>query len=219
MTHPCQYSRELYPVLRAELADARRVLDPFAGVGNFLDVVPDGADAVGVEIEPEWAAARPEVICGDSHHLVDMFGPSSFDAVVSSPVYPNGCADNFRPGTPGRRYTYRAALGGRPLSDGSMAGCGRGLNRRHNDGHRAIAAQVAVVLRPGGRLVWNVKDVHVAGEVVPVVGWWVDVWQELGLVEVRRHVVPCPGIRHGANRDARADTETVLVFDRPAVTT
>jgi len=219
-SHPCTFSPQLLPVLRAELAGRRRVLDPFAGVGTFLQLIDDEATGVGVELEPEWASARPEVICADSRRLVDLFGPDSFDAVVSSPVYPNGCADNFNAGAaggqPGRRHTYRQALS-RPLSPGSLAGCGRGLGPRHDDGHREIAAAIAAVLQPGGRLVWNVKNVIVAGEVVPVVDWWASVWSELGLVPLRRLEVACPGIRHGANRHLRVPTESVLVFDKPAV--
>lgn len=215
MNHPCTYSKQLFPVLREQLAGARRVLDPFAGIGTYHKLLPEGAHGVGVEIEPEWAAQHPNTTHGDSHHLVAMFGIDSFDHVVSSPVYPNGCADNFRPADTSRRYTYRAALGGRPLTDGSTAGVGRGLNRKHNTLHTAIAHQVALVLQPDGKLIWNVKDVIVAGKVVPVVAWWETLWAGLGLRPIGRVDVPCPGIRHGTNSAARVDTEAVLIYRKP----
>ena len=214
-THPCTYSRQLHTVLTDQLVGAKRVLDPFAGVGTFQRFLPAGAVGVGVEIEPEWAAQHPGTIQGDSHYLVAMFGVDSFDCVVSSPVYPNGCADNFRPADGSRRYTYRAALGGRPLTEGSTAGVGRGLNRKHNEMHAAIAQQIVMVLKPDGKLVWNVKDVIAAGQVVPVVAWWEALWAGLGLRPIGRVDVPCPGIRHGANSAARVDTEAVLVYRKP----
>ena len=215
MNHPCTYSKQLHPHLRQLLAGAHRALDPFAGIGTFHQLLPESCEGVGVEIEPEWAAQHPNTVLGDSHYLIAMFGLNAFDTVVSSPVYPNGCADNFRPADTSRRYTYRAALGGRPLTEGSTAGVGRGLNRKHNEMHTAIAQQIVGVLQPDGRLIWNVKDVIAAGQIVPVVQWWADLWATLGLRPIDRIDIPCPGIRHGTNRAARVDTEAVLVYRKP----
>lgn len=223
--HPAQFSAELYSTflditVPLSLEGIRRWLDPFAGVGNFFNLIPRDCwpVSVGVEIEPEWAGQREGVVLGDSRHLVRMFGPDSFDGVISSPVYPNGMTDNFNAGAKSgrayRRQTYRQSLG-RPLSVGSTAGVGRGLTSRHNMMHTEIAQQIVQVLRPGGQLLWNVKDVIVKGEIVDVVGWWKGLWAALGLRWVDTKWVPCPGYRYGRNRDARVDVEAVLHFVKP----
>ena len=43
------------------MSGARRILDPFAGVGCIFDLQPflQRTEIHGVEIEPEWAAYRP----------------------------------------------------------------------------------------------------------------------------------------------------------------
>lgn len=219
-SHPATFSKELYATLRHELVGAKRVLDPFAGTGVFLDLLDDGAVGTGVEIEgDDWEGSRPGLVRGDSRNLVAMFGRNAFDAVVSSPCYPNGVTDNFNAGAKTQRThhynTYRFRLG-RPLTPGSLAGCGRGLTKRHNDGHEEIAKQIVQVLEPGGKLIWNCKDVIKNKELVPVVDWWANLWTDLGLDYVHEYEIKCPGIREGANRDARADTESVLVFTKAA---
>lgn len=223
--HPAQFSAELYSTflditIPLSLVGIKRWLDPFAGVGNFLDLIPADcqAESVGVEIEPEWAGQRKGVILGDSRHLVRMFGPDSFDGVISSPVYPNGMTDNFNAGAKSgrayRRQTYRQSLG-RPLSIGSTAGVGRGLTKRHNQMHTEIAREIVQVLRPGGHLLWNVKNVIVKSEIVDVVGWWKELWAALGLLRWDVKMVPCPGYRYGQNRDLRVEEEAILCFVKP----
>lgn len=223
--HPAQFSAELYSAflditIPLSQQGVRRWLDPFAGVGNFFNLIPRDCwpESVGVEIEPEWASQREGVILGDSRHLVRMFGANSFDGVISSPVYPNGMTDNFEAGAKSgrayRRQTYRQSLG-RPLSIGSTAGVGRGLTKRHNMMHTEIAQEIVQVLRPGGHLLWNVKDVIVKGEIVRVTTWWVALWTVLGLGLVEVHDVPCPGYRYGQNRDLRVEEEEILHFVKP----
>lgn len=67
-----------------------RILDPFAGNGiRFHEAAIDrGYDSVGVELEPEFAAAHPRNIVGNATRLT-RFDDDSFDAALSSPSYAN----------------------------------------------------------------------------------------------------------------------------------
>lgn len=92
-------------VLLADFADVRkndRVIDFGTGTGIIavLLAAKTGARFVtGLEIQPQMAemAARSielnslgnkvEIVCGDIKNALQLFGPSSFDAVVTNPPY------------------------------------------------------------------------------------------------------------------------------------
>lgn len=106
-SHPAKFSPEIIDELTTQLAlrvpthdQGTVLLDPFAGVE------PDGVhsiadqlavDSVGVEIEPEWAAAHDRTICGDSQLLAGLIGSycGQVTAVVTSPAYGNRMADQY----------------------------------------------------------------------------------------------------------------------------
>lgn len=72
-----------------------RVLDPFAGVGGLLDRLAEHRDveAIGVELEDEWAIQGQRVLVGDSTRLPSEWR-ALFDIVVTSPVYGNRMSDH-----------------------------------------------------------------------------------------------------------------------------
>lgn len=166
-----------------------RVLDPFAGVGyvHQLRSVP-GVETIGVELEPEWAAAHPDTIVGDSTQLESLFiDPVPVGAIVSSPCYGNRMADHHEakdlakcPACKGKaeadrlgcvecdgtgrlqrlsdRNTYRHALGRMP-----SANSGAVLNWVTNGPayrrlHEDVMRASLRVLEPGGLILWNVSS-------------------------------------------------------------
>lgn len=85
--NPAKFSNSILSAIfvmarRHDLLDAKNILDPFAGLGRVYEVFPK---AVGVEIEPRWADACPNTICGDSLDLRAIFPRKRFDLAVTSP--------------------------------------------------------------------------------------------------------------------------------------
>src|SRR5207302_7210410 len=107
--HPAKFSDPLLPVLRALIHPGARVLDPFAGSGRIHEITDN---AVGIEIEPEWADLHPHTHCGNALDL--PFADAVFDVICTSPTYGNRMADHHDAKDDSRRNTYRHALG-RPL--------------------------------------------------------------------------------------------------------
>lgn len=210
MEHPATFSdpilRHLATTLAVMLPADARIVDPFAGVGKIHLL---GYDSVGVEIEPEWAAAHSQTLCGDSTRLVELVDGQTFDAVVTSPAYGNRMADNYAGDAKGtRRFTYRTALG-RALSDNSGAAMQWG--QAYRDLHRSVWEQCAVVLKPGGLLLVNVSN-HIRGGVEqPVVEWHVRTLIDLGFFIDRIDAIITRRVGFGANRDLRVATEKLVV--------
>ena len=80
--------------------------------------------------------------------------------------------------------------------------------------HARAWAEVARVLRPGGRFVLNVSDHISRGAVVPVVERHADLVLLCGFTFVKEFRVTTRRLRYGANNQVRVPTESVLVFDR-----
>lgn len=105
--HPAKFSRpildEIRRLLRAEAlrlveleqAETRRlqVLDPFAGIGRIHELLNEH-DTTGVELELEWARQHPRTHAGDATNLPASW-TGLFDAVATSPVYPNRMTDTY----------------------------------------------------------------------------------------------------------------------------
>lgn len=221
--HPAKFSQpvlERLDELTGDLPDGARILDPFAGVGLIHTLAGGRFDTVGVELEPEWAAADERTLTGNSRHLTALVGYRSFDAVVTSPAYGNRMADKYQGDPKGsRRRTYTISLG-RPLSEDSGAAMhwrpGRGGDA-YRELHRAVWEQCYLVLKAGGLMLLNVSD-HIRGDqVMPVVEWHRATLAEIGFevpsdVEVE---VETKRMLMGANREKRVPSEAILVATKP----
>lgn len=98
--HPARYSAELISAFAVELFDCPHAHDPFAGTGERLGSLCDemGVTFSGTELEGVFIR-DPRVWPGDSRDPWTY--PRCRDIepywVVTSPVYANGMADNFKP--------------------------------------------------------------------------------------------------------------------------
>lgn len=216
--HPAKFSREVLAVIR-ELLETYpfegEVLDPFAGVGRVHELRQDGYQTLGVELEPEWVNANPELTQqGDATDLPAEWS-GRFGAVVTSPPYGNRLADNYAGDAKGsRRHTYRISLK-RPLTKGSAAGLQWGDAYRGT--MRAALWQIKRVLRPGGLFVLNISDHVRAGQLQQVPEWYERVIvSDLHLQLVERREVVTRRNRDGANAELRAPAEIVYVFRVPS---
>lgn len=210
--HPARFT----DVILAEAArmlptSAERVLDPFAGTGKGVDFMwAHGWKAVGVELEPEWAALSRGIVVGSA--LALPFAPNTFEAVFTSPCYGNRMADHHEARDDSRRNTYRHALG-RPLTVGSTAGIQWGDAYRTM--HVRAWSEAIRVLKPGGCFLLNCKDHIRAGERQFVTQWHVEELERQGLILVEGRRVKCPGNRQGANGQARIDYESLVLLRKP----
>lgn len=218
--HPAPYSQNILDIVveKGLLPERGIVLDPMAGIGRIHTLATDTRYTMGVEIEPEWAAAHPDTIVGDATAL--LFGNNSFDAVMTSPCYGNRYADHHTAGDGSYRRSYThdlRAMTGDPDRQLAMMNTGRyyAWQPAYADLHRLAWSEVYRVLKPGRRFVLNVSDFVRHGRVVEVVAMHISMCTEIGFKFVERYDVPTPRMRYGANAGARVDTEAVLVFVKP----
>ena len=209
--HPAKFSNQILDRLEANHADSfkGRWLDPFAGTGKGVDWMNQfpNCDAVGIELEPEWAGLSPSVMVGDATKL--PFANDTFDGVFTSPCYGNRMADHHNAKDDSKRNTYRHQLG-RPLTDGSAAGLQWGDDYREL--HVNAWWEVQRVLRPGGRFYMNIKDHIRKGVQQEVSLWHKETIEGMGLTLLFAEAIDCPGQRQGQNGQARVDHEWVYGF-------
>lgn len=218
--HPATYPQAVLDIF-AELVsehgddeDVPIVLDPFAGVGTIHQLRDQLLlDTVGVEIEPEWAAAHPDTICGDSRRLEELLPDHWFDVIATSPAYGNRLADDYQASDPHARRSYAIDLG-RSLTEGSGAGLHFDTDGEYEDLHMRVWWQCVAHLRPGGLFLLNCKDFQRAGKVMSVTGWHVRKLSDLGLVAVDVRTLPAAGLPFTT---AKPLSELVIVFQKPFV--
>ena len=185
-----------------------RILDPMAGVGTIHQLAdPDRIVTTGLEIEPEWAEQHPSTVEGDA---TDMpFGKEWFEMIVTSPPYGNRMADQFVSKDGTKRITYYHFLG-RRLHENSSAGMQFGPT--YCKTMRDILVECKRVLVPNGVFVLNISDFIRAGEVVPVVQFYVDEMTRLRYKVIADKAIPTPRMRYGTNHRVRVESERVIVF-------
>jgi hypothetical protein len=233
LTHPAKFSKQVlnrFRELLAEHAWTSPVLDPFAGVGKLGDIFPD---AIGLEIEPRWAAmgaTRMKVEVGDATAM--RFPDATFGLVITSPSYGNRLADShnakdpckkcdgsgLHEGKPCRfcrgkglshRNTYTHHLG-EPLQRNNTGGMQWGSEYRRI--HLAAWAETVRVMQPMAPLFLNVSDHIRAGRRMKVSAWHVRTLLGLGLSFEDVVPVATDRLREGANHDLRVDSEWVFVL-------
>jgi SAM-dependent methyltransferase len=212
ISHPARFTDALLPVFAEVVAGFDWILDPFAGTGKIHQLADYGHHTIGIELEPEWAKLHPHTFVGDATDLT--FPDNTFDAIVTSPTYGNRLADHHRASDPEHRRSYTHDLGRdlHPNNTGAMQ-----WGPAYRQLHSIAWSETVRVLRPGGRLVLNIKDHIRRGELQLVSHWHVDQLAGCGLElnpELSRSV-DTPGLRVGSNRNTRTPAELVLVFDSP----
>lgn len=91
--NPAPFNDDVLKVIGRQLRRYNKLLDPFAGTGKGVDYMAAlGHKAVGVELEPEWAAHSDRVEVGNALSL--RWRANTFDAVFTSPTYGNRMADH-----------------------------------------------------------------------------------------------------------------------------
>ncbi len=175
--HPARFSPSLIEAMEPLLNGAPAIHDPFGGTGERLGHLADrlGLTFTGTELEPEYIVDH-RVVQGNA---LDYGTYPLYDHwIVTSPVYPNGMADNFKPRDASRRYTYRAAkitLSGDPDAELHPDNMGRFSYR---GGDKATMeywslARAAIERWSGASAVLlNVSDFIMGGQVQPVVVAW-----------------------------------------------
>lgn len=210
--HPAPYSDGVLALAERWLEHGWRILDPFAGTGRIHQLRENlfgGWETVGVELQPKWAAMHPATLVGNA--LALPFADCSFDAVVTSPAYGNRFADHHDAKDGSVRRSYRHCYG-EPLHPDNTGTLHWG--ERYREFHRRAWAEVARVVRPGGRFVLNVSDHVRTGKVQHVVAWHLDIVQSIGFALIEAEHLSTRRMRWGANADLRVGHEVVAGFER-----
>lgn len=227
--HPARFTQDLLPIFAemlmppsvhlpdsGDVTDIKvtphiRVLDPMAGTGRIHRLRELGPfQTIGVEIEPEWARMHPNTYVGNA--LALQFDDGSFDAICTSPTYGNRFADKHTPRDTSVRRGYTHDLG-RPLHPANSGGMQWGDEYR--EFHLRAWREARRVLKVNGRFVLNLKDHIRKGDRQYVSGWHVSALCRLGFTLLWHRELETPGMRNGANSDARVNAEQVYVFEGP----
>jgi hypothetical protein len=114
-----------------------------------------------------------------------------------------------------KRNTYTHRLG-RKLSEnnsGAMQWTGKG-GEEYRQLHSDVWALCVQQLREGETFILNIKDHYRKNELQPVTQWHVDTLESLGMSVDHFVHIPCRGNRQGANREKRAEFESIYTFKK-----
>lgn len=229
--HPARYSGaiidRLPALIRKHAPDVSDLFDCYAGTGERLqelaDLLPEYV-VRGIELEGPFIVNQRLVKQGNARNPRKY--PKRPFAIVTSPVYPNGMADEYEVKDVSRRATYNVALHnltGEKLHPDNMGRYGyRGTKRGGTSVKRAAyweLAEATVAVWTGNancRAVFvNVSDFPTSHGMEPLV----DDWKEL----LRRHgwrikasvKVVTPRDRSHENSELRAEHEVIIVAVKP----
>lgn len=211
--HPSRWSPQVLEVISPIISGwGLPVHDPFAGTGERLGSLCDslGVPFTGCEIEPEFIIDR-RVWSGDSRSG-DSYPHWYRYCVVTSPVYPNGMTDHFKPRDDSRRITYRQVLASilghdRPLNLGNMGRYGPRQGKKSAGTYWQLADEC--IDHWPTQVVVNVSDCIHNREVYPVVEQWEKLLIDHGYY-IRAQRVETPRMRYGANGNLRVESEAVI---------
>lgn len=209
--HPAKASADIVAaaqkLIEQDWGEDARGLDPFAGVGTFLNLP---FNMTGIELEVEWSTQHKRCFKGDATDLPSNW-TAAFDFIVTSPCYGNRMADHHDAKDSSKRITYRHKLG-RALSEGSAAGLQWGAAYREL--HERAWAEATRVTHSSSTFILNISDHIRKGEIVRVGDWHIETLQALGW-EVELYVpIATQRMGFGANRDARVPWEYVYKLGR-----
>lgn len=218
--HPAMWSAEILVELAKMIPAGTRVHDPFAGTGERLGAVADanGWRFSGTEIEPAFIV-DPRVAVGDA--TVRSTYPRRPFVVATSPVYPNGIADDFNAQDGSTRRTYRSALSkwaGRdtrlqPNNMGAYGYRGQPFHSINRAMYWRLASESIACWRRADAVYLNVSDFMQRGVREPVVSQWIATMQINGWrLAGRPKEIQTRRWRNGSNRSARVETEYLLHF-------
>lgn len=217
MSHPAPYSPEVLDKLARLVPVGTRVHDPFAGEGLRLGKRADeiGWTFTGTEIEAPF-------IEDDRVRVGNALDPATYPTgrycIVTSPVYPNGIADNFNAQDGSRRRTYRAALAKltgmdrelHPDNQGRWGYRGTSIASTRRAVYWNLATRAVACWSGADAVFLNVSDFTAKDRTEPVVDGWAGVLRSNGWRIVKAHPVKTRRWRDGANSDKRVDGEVVL---------
>lgn len=227
--HPARFSKRIIETIDTMLGDLPPHLvihDPYAGSGERLGALCDGLGRTfsGTEIERPFIIDK-RVKWGNSTKPATY--PKHRFVIVTSPVYPNGMADDFKAKDASKRKTYRqarASIVGKdePLAHDNMGKWGyRGTKRGGTSSKRQqywrIARDVAQCWLMADAVILNVSDfISKDSGVEPLVNDWIEMLTSLGW-KVRRDIaVVTPRMKNGSDesRDQRVEAERVILFTK-----
>ena len=212
MKHPAKYTDKFLPIFAEILKDCKTVLDPFAGTGKISEIKKYGftGKVICNEIEKEWTGNTDvdKWHIGDAEKM-EYLQDNSIDAICTSPTYGNRMADHFEAKDNSHRITYHHYLG-KPLNENNTGKMQWG--KKYQEKHKAIFGELKRVIKDNGILIINISDHIRAGEIIPVVGWYIYELENAGFKLKENIEVKTPRMKFGENRQ-RVDCESILVFN------
>lgn len=214
MKHPAKFTDIFIPIFYQFLSNKKHVLDPMAGTGKLALIKEHGYDGkIYCNDILDWKTAKYDGV--DKWTFTDAanlpYEDEYFDALCTSPTYGNRMADHFESKNGSKYVTYRHFYGA-PLSKENTGRMQWG--KKYREKHEQIYTECLRVLKKNGLFIVNVSDHIRAGEIVPVVKWHRDTLLNIGMNLIEEKEVNTPRMGFGANRNARVQYESVMVFSK-----
>lgn len=218
--HPAKFSSPVLEVVKTLLDEwgvSGPILDPYAGVGWLHRISTIDRPVFAGELEHAWAhndgVHYDRTVQSDAGCL--PFADGTFAAVGTSAIYPNRVRDHHNARDKSKRKTYEhlhRELTGESLRPTNLGAMNNIAYRRYSQAH---IREFARVVRDGGLLLLNMSNSIEDHTENNAVEQWLN-WLTLARCWVREvRPVGTRRMGYGANRDARADHEVVIVAEFP----